>query len=79
MNNLIYFDLYPSYVIFEELKSQFNYFCVCKKSVPSFGSPCYKINQLNPNSGAKIEKVIKHRNGDITICTNLGYLKFTNL
>ena len=79
MKNLIYFDLYPSYIIFEELKKEFSHFCLCKKSIPSFGSPCYKIERLNPNSGAKIEKVIKHRTGEITLCTNLGYLKFTNL
>ena len=79
MENLKYFDLYPSDIIFEELKSQFSYFCLRQKSVPSFGSPCYKINKLNSSNGAKIEKVIKHRNGEITLCTNLGFLKFTNL
>ena len=79
MENLKYFDLYPSSIIFEELKSKFNYFCVCKKTIPSLGSPCYKIKKLNSKNGAKIEKVIKHRNGDITLCTNLGHLKFTNL
>ena len=79
MENLKYFDLYTSDIIFEELKSQFSYFCVCKKSVPSLGSPCYKINKLNSKNGAKIEKVIRHRNGEITLCTNLVYLKFTNL
>ena len=79
MENLKYFDLYPSDIIFEELKNKFSYFCVCQKSVPSLGSPCYKINKLKTNSGAKIEKVIRHRSGEITLCTNLGYVKFTNL
>ena len=79
MENLKYFDLYHSSIIFEELKNKFSYFCVCQKSVPSLGSPCYKINKLNPNNGAKIDKVIKHRSGEITLCTNLGFLKFTNL
>lgn len=79
MGNLRYFDLYTSDIIFEELKNEFSYFCVCKKSIPSLGSPCYKINKLNSKNGAKIDKVIKHRNGEITLRTNLGYLKFTNL
>lgn len=48
-----------------------------ESSVPSAGSPCFKASNLRDDLGGHpIEHVINHRNGDVTLVTNIAYLRF---
>ena len=75
-----YGDLYQYDVIVSMIKESNLYKFVSwrEKSIPSMGSQCKKISTLNNYANVKVLKRILHRNGDITLKTNFGYLKFFN-
>lgn len=73
-----YYDLYGYDVIATVLKSKFYFVSFCKNSIPGPGSLTLKTEKLNVLSDAKIEKVILHKNLNLTIKTNYGFLKFSN-
>ena len=75
-----YGDLYQYDVIVSMIKESNLYKFVSwrEKSIPSMGSQCKKISTLNNYANVKVLKQILHRNGDITLKTNFGYLKFCN-
>lgn len=73
-----YFDLYGLETILIDLKSRYFFVSFCKKSIPKIGSLTIKTNELKTTSDAKIEKVIIHKNGNITLKTNFCFLQFFN-
>lgn len=48
-----------------------------ENSLPTGGSPCIKAANLRDDlGGAIIKRVINHRNGDVTLVTEHGWLRF---
>lgn len=73
-----YFDLHELETILIDLKNRYLFVSFCKKSIPKQGSLTIESKQLKTTSNAKIEKVIIHKNGNITLKTNFCYLQFFN-
>lgn len=75
-----YGDLYQYEVIVAMIKQSKLYHSVTyrEKSIPQWGSQCRNIETLNNYANVKVLKQILHRNGDITLKTDFGYLKFCN-
>nr|WP_297310219.1 hypothetical protein [uncultured Flavobacterium sp.] len=74
----LFFDLYGFENAILILKQQkYLFVSWCNNSIPTAGSRTTKIEKLNSNTKAEIFKTINHKNGDITLKTNLGYLKFS--
>ncbi len=77
-----FIDLYPAEVTLGILASKFEYVSHtlnCKK-IPTIGSVCRKSSTINPANDLKIQKLIFHRNGRVSIKTNKNlYFQFLNL
>lgn len=73
-----YADLYGWDVTVRMLKKKFNLVSYAENSIPTAGSLTFSSDRLNVNGGFIIDRAINHRNGDVTIITNQGWLKFTN-
>jgi len=62
-----------------QLKNSFSFVSYCSGSVPTNGNlttSIYKVKKFSPQ--LEISKQIFNRNGDITLKTNKGFLKFSN-
>ena len=73
-----YADLYGWAVTVTALKKQFALVSWAKSSKPTAGSLTLPTNKLNENNDTEIHKVILHRNNELTLVTNQGWLKFIN-
>lgn len=73
-----YFDLHELETILIDLKNRYLFVSFCKKSIPKKGSLTIESKQLKTTSNARIEKVIIHKNNNITLKTNFCYLQFFN-
>ena len=71
-----YSDLYGWEIVVSELKKTFTLVSWAKNSRPTAGSLTVPTEKLNENRNASIEKVMLHRNGEITLITNFGWLRF---
>jgi hypothetical protein len=71
-------DLYGFEVVISQLKKRFTLVSYRDKSIPTGGSPTWETGRLKEDLGATIQKAIQHKNGEVTLITSLGYLKFTN-
>ncbi|MDD1420937.1 hypothetical protein MEO40_17725 [Dolichospermum sp. ST_sed1] len=78
MENSKYFDLYGFENTVLILAEKFKFVSWCKNSIPTAGSLTKDSKKLNLKSCSEVKKVINHKNGEVTIQTELGYLKFTN-
>ena len=47
-----------------------------EKSVPNYGSPTKRLEDIKFNDDLIVKKTIHHRNDEITIVTNKAYFKF---
>lgn len=72
----IYADLYNYQTVVLMLKKRFDLFSIRRSSEPTEGSPTYPTAFLDHNADNKIQRVILHRNNEVTIITDLGWLKF---
>ena len=80
INTLENRDLYGPETVFLMLKKHYQFVSIRDKSVPTLGSPTYKVDQIkHPELITEISRFISHKNNSVTIVTNLGYLQFTNL
>jgi hypothetical protein len=62
-------------VAVKDLKSEgFTHVLHRWNSIPSQGSPCQKIDDLIHNG--KIQQIVNHRNGEISIFTISGWFRF---
>ena len=71
-----YADLYGWAITVSELKKTFSLVSWAKNSKPTAGSLTLPIEKLNENNDTTIENVKLHRNGELTLVTNQGWLRF---
>jgi len=71
-----YADLYGWAITVAELKKTFRYVSWAKSSKPTAGSLTLPTKKLNENNDTTVERVILHKNGDLTLVTNQGWLTF---
>ena len=72
-------DLYGFDVLLQQLKNNFSFVSYCSGSTPTAGSLTTSICKVKKfHSQMEIKKSIFHKNGDITLKTNKGFLKFSN-
>lgn len=69
-----YLDLYGSEVFIQMLKQSFKDAAIRNKTIPNGGSPTVKSEFINPK--LIVEKAIFHKNNEVTVKTNHGYLRF---
>lgn len=67
-------DLYGWPVLLAELQNKFKAVAYTNKSIPSQGSPCRSSKDIADN--LSVQKLVFHRNGEITAFTNHGNLRF---
>ena len=72
-----YSDLLPEITAIQ-LKNNFGLVSWRQKSIPSAGSLTFKTERLNTGHIEKINNFIIHNDGQVTIQTNKGFLKFSN-
>jgi len=73
-------DLYGWPVVVSFLSERYTHFSIREKSEPGEGSPTYSVIRLDDTiDGVKIKKTTFHRNGNVTIYTEFGVVKFINL
>ena len=69
MNNTIYKELVNC--------GDYDLVSFCDNSIPTPGSPCRSIKGINTDYPVTVNKMIRHKTGDVTIITeNLGYIRF---
>ena len=71
-----YSDLYGWAITVSELKKTFSLVSWAKNSIPTLGSRTFDTDRLNDNNRTTIKKVIIHRNGELTLVTSRGWLRF---
>jgi hypothetical protein len=71
-----YSDLYGWAITVSELKKIFTLVSWAKNSKPTAGSLTLATNKLIENEDTTIYKVTLHKNGEITLITNQGWLRF---
>lgn len=76
--NLKMIDIYGPEVIFEQLKKAFYFVSYAEKSIPTAGSMTKKSDCLRNVVGLQVIKTVFHKNGNITVQTDKGFLKFSN-
>lgn len=70
-------DLYGFDILLDFLKSKFTFVSFAPNSIPTVGSKTITVEKLKAfKQDTKIEKVINHKNGDVTLITNFAYCKF---
>lgn len=69
-----YKDLYGDETILIALQTKYKAVAYTNKSIPTQGSPCRSSKDIALN--LSIEKLIFHRNNEITAITNHGNLRF---
>ena len=71
-------DLYGYDVTIGIIKKSglFSFVSFAEKSIPAGGSMAVAIERLNDHCDTNVEKCIFHKNGEVTVKTDLGYLKF---
>ena len=69
-------DLYQWSITVKQLKNKYSLVSWCKNSKPTQGSLTLPTEKLNENNDTIIDKYIIHKNLDITLKTNQGFLKF---
>ena len=76
-----YLNLYGLDVLHLMLtKNGYNYYSFANKSIPTQGSPTYKINDYSTPLQKDVEKVIVHTKEDkITLLTNSGNVQYLKL
>lgn len=75
-------DLYGTDVLIQALKNSFSHvsYTFNARKIPTCGSICRKTQEITPQKNFKVEKVIFHRNGKVTIYTNhKQYFQFLNI
>ncbi len=73
-----YSVLYGYTVTILQLKKIYTFVSYAEKSIPTPGSRTLTTDKLNEGGDTLLEKIILHKNNDITLKTNYGYLKFSN-
>ena len=73
-----YADLYGWNTVATQLKNKYTFVSFCKNSVPTQGSITYYVNKVNEDANIIINKVILHKDNNITLVTSDGYIQFLN-
>ena len=72
-------DLYGYSVICEYLKKHFVFVSFCLNSIPKAGSRTYQTKgMIITTDEVNVIRTISHKNGNVTIQTDKGYLQFFN-
>jgi hypothetical protein len=75
-------DLYGEPVLIEALKKQFSHvsYTLKAKKIPTCGSICRQSKDITPSNDLKIERVIFHKDGKVSILTDKKqYFQFLNI
>ena len=73
-----YATLYGYLVTILQLKKIYTFVSYAEKSIPTAGSQTLTTDKLKEDTSILLENVILHKNNNITLKTNFGYLKFSN-
>lgn len=71
-----YADLYGYNVLVNYLKQSYTFVSYSQNSIPTVGSMCFNVAKLLESDNVEVHKAINHKDGTVTLKTNLGYLKF---